>query len=132
MLRSVRHFIIQCDHHGCREEVGGSESAVDAIKEAARLNWAALDPAAIYWHYPADWPAKLIDPRERQIAAWYCPKHWPKKLRAARSPDACCVCGCTDDRACAGGCFWIVPRLCPECFDFAAAGIKPAKKLRSS
>ncbi len=27
----------------------------------------------------------------------------------------CRVCGCTDDRACAGGCYWIQSRLCSTC-----------------
>lgn len=31
---------------------------------------------------------------------------------------ACRVCGCTDDRACAGGCAWIAEDLCSACEDF--------------
>jgi hypothetical protein len=27
----------------------------------------------------------------------------------------CRVCGCTDDMACPGGCFWIEPNLCSAC-----------------
>lgn len=27
----------------------------------------------------------------------------------------CRVCGCTEDRACPGGCFWIEPDLCSRC-----------------
>lgn len=27
----------------------------------------------------------------------------------------CHVCGCTDDRACAGGCSWMTPDLCSGC-----------------
>lgn len=30
-------------------------------------------------------------------------------------PVACRVCGCTDDRACAGGCTWTGPDLCSNC-----------------
>jgi hypothetical protein len=28
---------------------------------------------------------------------------------------ACVVCGCTDERACRGGCSWVVPGLCSRC-----------------
>ncbi len=27
----------------------------------------------------------------------------------------CKICGCTDDHACEGGCFWIAPNLCSAC-----------------
>lgn len=27
----------------------------------------------------------------------------------------CRVCGCTDDAACAGGCYWVEPDLCSAC-----------------
>lgn len=27
----------------------------------------------------------------------------------------CRVCGCTDDRACPGGCYWVEEDLCSEC-----------------
>ncbi len=30
---------------------------------------------------------------------------------------ACRVCGCTDDNACLGGCWWIEPDLCSACAD---------------
>lgn len=30
--------------------------------------------------------------------------------------EACCrVCGCTDDHACEGGCWWVQPDLCSQC-----------------
>ena len=29
----------------------------------------------------------------------------------------CRVCGCTDDRACEGGCYWVGPDLCSRCAD---------------
>jgi len=31
----------------------------------------------------------------------------------------CRVCGCTDDRACPGGCYWIHVDLCSCCFNLA-------------
>lgn len=30
---------------------------------------------------------------------------------------SCRVCGCTDERACRGGCYWIGPDLCSRCED---------------
>lgn len=30
---------------------------------------------------------------------------------------ACRVCGCTDERACPGGCWWVEPDLCSDCGD---------------
>lgn len=41
---------------------------------------------------------------------------------ARQNVRACSACGCTDDRACPGGCFWIGPALCSACG-------KPAKKF---
>jgi len=30
---------------------------------------------------------------------------------------SCRVCGCTDDKACEGGCYWVEPDLCSACVD---------------
>lgn len=27
----------------------------------------------------------------------------------------CSICGCTDHRACDGGCFWVLPNICSRC-----------------
>lgn len=27
----------------------------------------------------------------------------------------CVICGCTDDHACEGGCYWVYPNLCSAC-----------------
>lgn len=34
-----------------------------------------------------------------------------------KKPDTCIHCGCTDERACLGGCFWISldPHICSRC-----------------
>lgn len=34
---------------------------------------------------------------------------------AAGIEDVCVVCGCSDTRACPGGCFWVAPGLCSRC-----------------
>lgn len=31
------------------------------------------------------------------------------------NPATCRVCGCTDDHACPGGCYWVKPDLCSRC-----------------
>lgn len=28
---------------------------------------------------------------------------------------ACAICGCTNDNACEGGCYWVYPNLCSAC-----------------
>lgn len=37
------------------------------------------------------------------------------KLHNSGLPVFCRVCGCTDDRACPGGCCWVEPDLCSAC-----------------
>ena len=27
----------------------------------------------------------------------------------------CRICGCTDSKACEGGCFWVMPEICSKC-----------------
>jgi hypothetical protein len=44
----------------------------------------------------------LYLPRDALLQAWH----------GVRS---CMACGCTDDRACPGGCYWVGPALCSEC-----------------
>lgn len=36
-------------------------------------------------------------------------------LRLAAAVRACRVCGCTDDHACPGGCWWVEGDLCSTC-----------------
>lgn len=36
-------------------------------------------------------------------------------LAAPGEPRACTTCGCTDERACLGGCSWVAPGLCSRC-----------------
>jgi hypothetical protein len=43
---------------------------------------------------------------------WPYPKPRPGSAREVR---ACRVCGCTDERACAGGCYWVEADLCSAC-----------------
>lgn len=31
--------------------------------------------------------------------------------------EKCWVCGCTDNHACEGGCYWVLPGLCSRCAD---------------
>lgn len=34
---------------------------------------------------------------------------------AAGLAAACQLCGCSDERACPGGCYWVLPGLCSQC-----------------
>jgi hypothetical protein len=34
---------------------------------------------------------------------------------AEEGPRTCQRCGCTDDRACQGGCYWVSSDLCSQC-----------------
>jgi hypothetical protein len=40
--------------------------------------------------------------------------------------DQCTSCGCTDSRACLGGCWWVAPGLCSACAPQSAGlGLAP-------
>lgn len=39
---------------------------------------------------------------------------WCAKKRIPTEPK-CKICGCTDDHACKGGCYWAAPNLCSKC-----------------
>lgn len=44
---------------------------------------------------------------------WKC---WQKYLKAQAETEAVCrVCGCTQNNACEGGCYWVEPDLCSRC-----------------
>lgn len=36
-------------------------------------------------------------------------------LNRVRTEPVCRVCGCTEDNACPGGCYWVEPDLCSAC-----------------
>ena len=62
----------------------------------------------------------------RQLAALYgsSPIGIPVSSAAAELTStavvrSCRSCGCTDDRACEGGCWWVGPDLCSACEDDA-------------
>jgi hypothetical protein len=66
----------------------------------------------------------LIDLYGGQMARWR-----PRARFACSRPDlndigirSCEVCGCTEDHACPGRCWWVGPKLCSTC---AARGSKP-------
>ena len=45
--------------------------------------------------------------------------------------DQCKACGCTDDKACKGGCSWIAKNKCDACFKKChnCGKIKPKKEM---
>src|SRR5262245_60129417 len=40
------------------------------------------------------------------------------------APRRCRICGCTDERPCVGGCFWVAADLCSNC------GASPTRAVR--
>lgn len=40
----------------------------------------------------------------------------------------CRVCGCTDDAACEGGCYWVEPDLCSACVARVPVVLELAKR----
>ena len=40
---------------------------------------------------------------------------WVATIVIYEEPQRCRVCGCTDDHACPGGCYWVEPDLCSQC-----------------
>lgn len=41
----------------------------------------------------------------------------PVKQQEPSDGYVCQACGCTNDRACPGGCYWVEPNKCSACFD---------------
>jgi hypothetical protein len=81
----------------------------------------------------ANWPSveSLLAVHGHQGATeliWLDP--WPEPGAAT-----CRVCGCTDDTACFGGCYWVAPDLCSSCGDapggelWATLAVEASKQL---
>ncbi|GBF35432.1 chromosome partitioning protein ParB [Desulfocucumis palustris] len=76
-------------------------------------------PCEPHTHYCCDFldfKRKIAPDREfnPDIAPDWC----PRSECAEEDPDGhgtCRVCGCTDDAACPGGCYWVEPDLCSRC-----------------
>lgn len=49
---------------------------------------------------------------KREVIAHMRAKTWAEKI--VKIPE-CRICGCTNQRACEGGCHWIEPDLCSAC-----------------
>ena len=83
-------------------------------------------PLAFY--EPPDWPpGEIDDPQvEPGFPVEIDPHHIPcleeglfedaRQERIASGEEAvCAVCGCSQSRACPGGCVWAAPNLCSRC-----------------
>lgn len=71
-----------------------------------------------YVGYPAGpvnfgWPNDSGDLKELERPPWQC---WQEYImeRVSNEP-VCRVCGCTQNNACLGGCFWVEDDLCSRC-----------------
>jgi acyl-CoA synthetase (AMP-forming)/AMP-acid ligase II len=60
-------------------------------------------------HYAA--PVRLLRFSQRSEVEVLEPREGVPRATAGR----CRMCGCTDDRACPGGCAWVAPDLCSSC-----------------
>ncbi len=68
----------------------------------------------ICYGYPGD-KGRTPMPAEASRIAF---DHDLSKHPEIRGEEAKCrVCGCTDERACPGGCYWVEPDLCSRCTD---------------
>lgn len=92
--------------------------------------------------YPRYWARELVGQEREAVQVFYFDKPfyldnedgsgWRKVTEGHGSPAwshlsleaervihlaRCRVCGCTDDRACPGGCSWVEPDLCSACVE---------------
>ncbi len=71
------------------------EAALEELAESIK-QVGILEPLVVVWAEkptPVDERAETVDEDEQK----------------------CRVCGCTDDMACPGGCYWVEPDLCSRC-----------------
>ncbi len=68
-----------------------------------------------------EWPAMALG-MDRPAVEWFFKGELEPKIEevpltefAAFAAGICRVCGCTDDNACEGGCYWVEPDLCSSC-----------------
>ena len=54
----------------------------------------------------------------KEVKSAFGEELWNRQMR-------CKVCGCTEEKACKGGCYWIAPYLCNKCYE---KGQKKPKK----
>jgi hypothetical protein len=80
--------------------VAATERVGDQLSDAAKLRWAHASHTAMLLMGPPD----------------------PGQQRVCEGPDlavlgirACRVCGCTQESACEGGCYWVAEDLCSSC-----------------
>ncbi len=52
-----------------------------------------------------------------EIARFTAHDHTSVLAGVRRAPQVCQKCGCTDDRACPGGCSWVNTDICSACVD---------------
>jgi hypothetical protein len=97
---------IDGDGESCAATVGASDDSATLVLE--------LDVNAVAWLDARYDREETGDPFffELQLPDWLC-----ALVDEAIDEDEprCRVCGCTNDRACAGGCHWAEPDLCSAC-----------------
>lgn len=84
-----------------------------------------LPTGQISWHFHDD-DAPLFEGFPEWEAEWdgHTTDEKYERIKALGLPAACRVCGCTEDRGCTFGCYWVEPDLCSQCV--RSTGGKPA------
>lgn len=70
------------------------------------------------------------------VAYRYTEKHVAKAWAAAQEANqdegeenwVCALCGCTNEHACEGGCYWVYPNLCSACAE-KLAGLQSERRM---
>lgn len=65
-----------------------------------------------------EWPALALGMEPAGMVEWFLKGVPGEETPCDPDPDGhgvCRVCGCTDDMACPGGCYWVEPDLCSRC-----------------
>jgi|GEM_PF-1161361 len=98
-------------------QLAASQQADNRMEKAFALlcrvldDFAGLAPCQVR---QTDWPE--CDGESGQCGdrpIWQC---WQKYiLERVDAEPVCRVCGCTQDNACQGGCYWVAPDLCSAC-----------------
>jgi hypothetical protein len=102
--RNRRHEVVD-DQDWPIAELGPEEELVEAIE--------AIEARDVFGHVDLsiEQASQILE-----LAAAEAPTVTPDgKIRNFTVAGECRICGCTNERGCAGGCIWVEPNLCSRC-----------------
>lgn len=104
--------------HGLRPEfIEALRDGANAIEQTDKLQKAF----ALACRFLED--CNFIDPPLEDAEELEGHNNWQKYfLERVESEPVCRVCGCTQDNACPGGCYWVEPDLCSKCAEHSSTG----------